>query len=70
LWLGNNPIGGNIMKTSRIEIKVSEAQKELLQKLADKQGITVTEYIMRGLYTKLTSDNVILPFLNSESIDV
>jgi uncharacterized protein (DUF1778 family) len=56
----------NNFKTDKIEIKLTEAQKQIIRQLAKEQNMTMTDYFMKSLYMKLDKDGRILNFLNNE----
>jgi uncharacterized protein (DUF1778 family) len=55
----------NKVKDERITFKISEGQKEFLQKEADKKDESLSQYIMSCIINKLASEDKILDFLNS-----
>jgi len=50
--------------TVKQEIRIRIGQKKMMKKLADKQGITVTNLIMKGLYHEFEKEGLLMDFLN------
>lgn len=54
--------GANTLRSERIEIRVTHAEKENIKKLADMQGLGVSEYLRLLCYlsfTKLDKKNLV-----------
>lgn len=51
-------------KNKDIRIRVSEKQKEFLQKIAIEKEIDLTKYVMAAIIEKLAKDDKALDFIN------
>jgi hypothetical protein len=54
------------LKTGKIEVKFTEAQKNIIRRISEDQGISMTDYIMHGLFMQLDKDGLLLKFLNND----
>ena len=45
-------IGDNMVKTERIQFRVSKENKEKIKKKCDNMGITISEYMNRQLFSE------------------
>ena len=54
------------MKSDKIEVKMTDVQKNIIRKLSQEQNISMSDYVMRALFLKLDSDGRLLNFLNNE----